>query len=240
MGIEWLPSVWLFMIERDPNAFLSSLYEALDRRLQPNPDLHPAGLSFYAAKYAVALRMKAIDDIADKFEDFLNLPNRAAELVDRLPTENQLLFDFFANGLSALESFCFGCYYVGVGLDNSKFDIKRSSGSIKPGKVQVCFQAFAPADGFTLALSASLGSREFAIINAMRNTLLHRFAPGRAIRVLRPDAPHIIKLDQRHNGEPLQFFLDPKALVKERNWIDEQLELLSSSLLDLASKQGIQ
>jgi hypothetical protein len=58
-------------------------------------------------------------------KELVNYPNRGAELVARLPIENQVLFDFFENALSALESFCFSSYYVGVGIDGTKFDITR-------------------------------------------------------------------------------------------------------------------
>jgi hypothetical protein len=254
-SLYFLPARSTFvMITRDPDAFLRPLYQALDRRRQANLKLLPAVLSFHAAKYAVALRMRAIDDLAVKFEEFVNQPNRAAELTERLPAENQLLFDFFANGLSALESFCFGSYYVGVGLvDDSKFNIKKRW-SINPEKVLASFQAFEPAERFTLALSACLKSPERKLIKAMRNTLLHSVTPGRSIRVLCPDAPHVIDLDQWYKGDwsrawggtilkeqgpLLKFFLEPNALIKQRDWIDGQLELLSSSLCDLAAKHGL-
>ncbi len=68
----------------------------------------------------------------------------------RLPIENQVLFDFFENALSALESFCFSSYYVGVGIDGTKFDINKKP--IDPAEVLRRFQIFEPTEGFTVTL----------------------------------------------------------------------------------------
>lgn len=78
------------------------------------------------------LRMRAIDGIAIKFEKSVNQPNREAQLPMRMRIENQLLYDFFANGLSALESFSFGSYYLGVGIDGKKFPINKKRRKITP------------------------------------------------------------------------------------------------------------
>jgi hypothetical protein len=131
------------MLTRDPDAYLFSLYEVFNRRLEKDRKLLPAVLSFHAAKTAVILRMKAIDNLADKFERFANQPNRSVERVKRSPEENQLLFDFFANGLAALESFTFGSYYLGVGIDGNKFDINKVRKKIKPEAVLKSFKNFA-------------------------------------------------------------------------------------------------
>ena len=73
----------------------------------------------------------------------------------RLPIENQVLFDFFENALSALESFCFSSYYVGVGIDGTKFDINKKP--IDPAEVLSRFQIFEPTEGFTVTLSGLPG-----------------------------------------------------------------------------------
>jgi hypothetical protein len=88
-------------------------------------------------------------------KELVNYPNRGAELVARLPIENQVLFDFFENALSALESFCFSSYYVGVGIDGTKFDINKKP--IDPAEVLRRFQIFEPTEGFTVTLSGLPG-----------------------------------------------------------------------------------
>lgn len=118
------------MLPRDPDAYLRSLYEAFCRLPDKGQKLLPANLSFYGAKTAVILRMRALDVIAIKFEKAVNHPNREAQLAKRMRAENQLLYEFFANGLSALESFGFGSYYVGVGIDWKKFPINKKRRTI--------------------------------------------------------------------------------------------------------------
>ena len=58
--------------------------------------------------------MMAIDRLAKRFEEFESQPSRGEQRAVRLPEENQILFDFCANGLSALECFCFSSYCGGV------------------------------------------------------------------------------------------------------------------------------
>jgi hypothetical protein len=239
------------MIDRDPDAYLSSLYGPLNRRCQADSRLQPASHAFYAAKSAVSTRMKAIDEHAKKFEDLVDDPKRPSELAKRLPIENQVLFDFFANGLSALESFCFASYYVGAVIDSAKFNVNKNPRGIVPKEVSARFNALDPTDGFTLALSACLSSSEFQLLTAMRNMLLHRLHPGRSVRVFNPSAPHEIDLDLWHDGDwsraqggtmpqsKLKFLLGSDALIKLRNWIDGQLGSLSLALSALAGKRGL-
>jgi hypothetical protein len=247
---ESTPPLYDSMLPRDPDAYLRSLYDVFSRRLITNRKLVPANLSFYGAKTAVILRMLAIDGIADEFEKAVNRPNRAAQLPMRMRVENQLLYEFFANGLSALESFGFGSYYLGVGIEGKKFHINKKRRSITPKAVLESFKNFAPTDKFTVELEKSMNSRERVVIKAMRNMLLHTVDPGRTIG-LDPNAPHIIDLDQWYKGDwrrvwggsnlpapALKFTLEPNALIKQRDWIDGQLDLLSTDLCDLASAYG--
>lgn len=232
------------MLTRDPDAFLFSLKEAFGRRQEKDKLLLPAILCFFLANKATILRMKAVDELADKFEKFANQPNRSQQQVNRLPEEDQLLFDFFSNGLSALESFIFGSYYLGVGIDGKSFDINTKSWKITPAAVLESFKAFDPTASFTLSLEEYLSSPEYNVIKAMRISMV----PGRTIRVMRPQFPNIIDLDLWYESiwsramggagipEPsLAFSLEPDALSNQRDRIDEQLELLSKALCDLAS-----
>jgi hypothetical protein len=84
------------------------------------------------------------------------------------------------------------------------------------------------------------------VLTAMRNVLLHRFDPGRTVS-LNPSRPHLIDLDLWYDADwtraqggtvpesRLKFSLDPDALIKLRDWIDEQLTSLSSGLCSLAA-----
>ena len=111
------------MLTRGPEAFLLSLYEAFDRRLKADRELLPAVLSFYGAKSAVTLWMRAIAVLA---------------------------FHFFATGLSILESFYFASYYLGIGIDSKRFNIKKMRRTIAPEAVLESFTYIAPTHKFTL------------------------------------------------------------------------------------------
>jgi hypothetical protein len=77
------------MLTRGPEAFLLSLYEAFDRRLKADRELLPAVLSFYSAKSAVTLWMRAIDVLARWFEEFANQPNRSEQRSNRLTSSDR-------------------------------------------------------------------------------------------------------------------------------------------------------
>jgi hypothetical protein len=182
------------MIDRDPDAYLRPLYGSVCRCCQANPNLTPASHAFYAAKSAVPTRLKAIDAHAEKFVELVTDPHRSAELAARLPIENQALFDFFANALAALESFCFASYYVAAVIDSTRFSVNKNPREISPKAVSACFKALDSTHGFTTASSACLSSRNFDLLRAMRNMLLHRLQPGRTIQ-LGTSAPDEIDLD---------------------------------------------
>ena len=88
----------------------------------------------------------------------------------------------------------------------------------------------------------------------MRNSLLHSVAAWRTIRAsTHTDHPDIIDLDQWYKGDwrrvsggvnipqpVLKFSLEPSTFNKQRDWIEGQLELLSTALCDLASAHGFE
>jgi hypothetical protein len=237
------------MLDRDPDLYLSSLQKAFMLRAEGSQLLLPPYFYFSAAREAVVARIVAIDSLSAQFALLAQEPHRT----ERKRKENQIFFDFFANGSSAFESFCFGSYFIAVAVGRATYDANLNLKTIRPGKTWKLFEQFAPADDFTLRLARCLDSQDYKRLDAMRNMLVHRLVPGRNIQAsTHTDQPDVIDLAQWFEGDmsrigdgvglpqsPLTFSLEPDALFKVRDWIDKELEGLSSALCALASAHGL-
>lgn len=116
------------MLTRDPETFIKSVSDKFfDYTTEPSI-LRRNAHFFSAAKRAVIARLKALDRIIPQFESFSKEPHT----LERIFEEDQLLYDFFANALSAIESFYFGVYFLGTGLSSSDFDPNPSFGLLSP------------------------------------------------------------------------------------------------------------
>lgn len=246
------------MVERDPEKFLSGLIDAFRNRLETESSLKPQYLAFSAAMSAVPLRLSALDRLAAKFPEASI--NANTDLGKR-QEQNQILFDFFTNALAAIESFCFGSYFVGEVLDPDSFVFGASVssrleqlGKINPKKTLESYTAFAQNSEFTERFGDCLDSNEYKLIGMMRNLLVHRIIPGRTIRLSTiGDFPHVIDLDQWYEGDMARihggsglpepkwtFELDAKCLVRQRDWIDNSIDRLACELTELAKARGLE
>ena len=170
--------------------------------------------------------------------------------MQRMFEEDQLLFGFFTNALSAIESFCFGAYFVGTALRKSGFDPNPDLVFVSPKKTLKCFRNFYSNSPFTKTLRRCIWSDEYGTISAIRNMLSHRLSPGRTIRPM-VDI-HSWNLDQWHEGDwssegpgiskpppKIEFLLESKSLIELRDWSEQQLELLGKNLQSLAASKGL-
>jgi hypothetical protein len=240
------------MLTRDPEIFLKSLSDAfIDRTTEPSIPRRNAQF-FSAAKRAVIARLKALDRIVPQFEGFSKDPHS----VQRNSEEDQLLYDFFANALSAIESFCFGAYFLGTALSKSVFELEPKLRCINPQNTLSCFQKYYANSPFTSALQTCISSQEYRDITAIRNMLSHRITPGRSIHFTTaplPGLPNSWDLDQWYDGDwsnagpgvgnpspKREISLEPKMLIDFRDWLDQQLELLGSELENLMAYHGLQ
>src|SRR6478609_6977756 len=107
------------MLTRDPDLFLKSLSDALfDHPTTPDSIPTRNARFFSAAMRAAIARLKALDRIIPEFEKL----SKESHTTERKFEEDQLLYGFFTNALSAFESFCFGAYFLGTALSTSDFD----------------------------------------------------------------------------------------------------------------------
>jgi hypothetical protein len=231
--------------------FMSALGATLHKRQEADTSLKPQYMFFYASMSAVAVRLTALDSLAEKFPKACVGANTD---LGKRREQNQILFDFFSNALASFESFCCGSYFVGAALDPVLFHfgtpvhstLKKLKG-IYPKSTLESYMAFAPDSAFTNQLADCLGSDEYRLSDAMRNLLVHRFVPGRSIRLSthRRNIPDGIDLDLWYKGDvsriyggtfpepPWEFDLDANCLVRQRDWIDNTIDGLAKQLTEL-------
>jgi hypothetical protein len=235
------------MLARDADLFLKSLSTGLFAHTAA-PDSVPRRNAhfFHAAKSASIARLVALDRIIPEFERL----SKEGRTTQRMFEEDQLLFGFFTNALPAIESFCFGAYFVGTALRKSGFDPNPDLVSVSPKKTLKCFRDFYSNSPFTKTLRRCIWSQDYGTISAIRNLLSHRLGPGRTIRPM-VDI-HSWNLDQWYEGDwssagggvgkPLperEFSIGSKPLTELRDWVDHQLELLGKTLQNLAAGRGL-
>lgn len=138
---------------------------------------------------------------------------------DRFEQE-KLLFDFFAEGLSALECLYYGVYFVGALVDPIQLEPARARRTIVPLHVTERFESAFPADVLTPTLRATLDDAEYQAWRCARNVLTHRAAPGRDFRMGGDDA------GTYWLGGPL----NGDAVVSRRDWLRATIERMLAPL----------
>jgi len=234
------------MLARDPDLFLKSSSNAFFNHTVTGSILRRNAHFFYAGKSASIARLMALDRIIPQFEKL----SKEAGTLERKFEEDELLYGFFTNAFSAIESFCFGAYFLGTGLRKSNFDPDPKLFHINPKKTLICFRDMYSNSPFTKTLRICMWSEEYAMISAIRNMLSHRFCPGRIVRIsVNPwrYPPDAWNLDQWYEGDwsnagpgvvkPLkkEFSLQTQSLIELRDWVDQKLELLGETLRNLAT-----
>src|SRR5437763_13200806 len=104
-----------------PQDFPTDPYNAVHDSINswPNrPDV--PWLEYALAWNAVAYRFQALADHCDTFTASVNRAGGAPSMSERYVQEREL-FNFFSNGLAAIESFFYGLYAIASMLDPAKF-----------------------------------------------------------------------------------------------------------------------
>jgi len=183
---------------RDPDLFLKPLADAFFTcTANDGPGSTPVRNAhfFYAAKFASIARLIELDRIIPEFDENSQPPQTREKTLQ----ENQLLYGFFTNGVSAVESFCFAAYFLGTALEKLEFDPEPKLRGIDPERTLSCFSVLDSNSPFTQALQRCIRSQEYKTTTAIRNMLSHRITPGRTYRPM--VSRQSWNLDQWHEGD---------------------------------------
>jgi len=129
--------------------------------------------------------------------------------------QEKLLYEFFAEGLSALECLYYGVYFIGV-LADSRLDASVDRRLVNPRFVTECFESTFPVDAITTCLREVLADAEYERWRDTRNVLSHRAAPGRDFRIGGDDA----------GTYWMEGTLGTNTIVSRRTWLASTIEKL--------------
>jgi hypothetical protein len=195
-----------------PSDFPIGLLESVHANVS-DPDPHRPQTSsewreWAGACNAVLYRFMACAEHSDALVASLRA-STSPELPERYRQE-KLLFSFFAEGLSSLESLYYGSYSIGALVDPIGLDPNRNAKQITPRLVTERFEDVFATDPFTSKLRQVLDSSDHDRWRATRNVLTHRAAPGRT----------------HHEGGPTSGetywqgdLLDPAEFTARRAWL---------------------
>lgn len=203
-----------------PEDFPVVPYEAIHRSVARTKDDHPHAWEQYSAAWnAVAHRFASCAYHDSEFTESILRPGTAPPPPER-HLQERALFGFFANGLSTIESFCYGLFAIGAMIDPETFQITtdKQMSKVKPKKTAKKFEGRFAEEGITSALQHMRGSHKYRDWKVVRNILIHRTAPGRTIRLGGPRAsPALWK-----SG----IEIDSNTTPSRREWLAETMRTL--------------
>lgn len=178
-----MPNRSLSILDLMPGDFAAAPYEAIHRRMDTKKDTHPDSWAQYAGAWnAIVYRFRSCADHDRAFTKSVKRSGSAPPQPGRYIQEREL-FDFFMNGLAAIESFCYGLFVIASIVDAQNFPIRTPADmrSINPENTARQFATAFPAELITTALQQMLNEQNFKDWKEIRNILVHRAAPGRTI-----------------------------------------------------------
>ena len=140
--------------------------------------------------------------------------------------QEKLLYNFFVEGLSAIECFYYGAYFIGALVD-SAIDSAVDRKAVNPAFVTDHFQNALPEAPLTAVMRQVRESAEFDAWRLARNVLTHRVAPGRDFRT--------------GGDDPGTYWmggsLDANSILIRRSWLASTLTELLTSLEALVASR---
>lgn len=128
--------------------------------------------------------------------------------------QERLLFSFFVEGLSCIECFYYGFYFVGAMIDAAAFDPGLRPQKVTRAKVVRGYQERFGGDEITSSLEAINASSELEAWRKVRNLLAHRANPGRALYLGSDEAEWL--------GEAISG----NSIRQQRSWLAEAMQAL--------------
>lgn len=176
-----------------PDDFPVQPYNAVHAKLnsakrQPDQVFHQGG-----GLKGLAYRFLTAAEADDRFTDIVGVEQNH---LNRFHQE-EALFSFFVNSLSAIESFFYGLYWIGTVAEPARFPVAVTDGDLRKIKIDKTMSEFrtGPHAGIFSAAFAALQTRDPATGNWMntdpykelkdvRNILAHRASYGRIVQMV--------------------------------------------------------
>jgi hypothetical protein len=210
---------------RMPDDFPYDSYEAVHSRMAPLNKSYPTQLPEWAAAWvAVAYRFYACTEHAEAFTKSLQTHGDAPQEPERYRQE-QHLFGFFVNGLSVIESTCYGLFAIASMEKPAPFPIAtpEQKRAINPKSAVRNFSKEYPAESVSSVLSTLIATQDYKDWQSIRNILAHRQSPGRQIRVT-VGSPQQAQHDALWGSSGIP--LNSSTTQQRRIWLAENMRTL--------------
>jgi hypothetical protein len=201
---------------------------------------------FTGAWLGMAYRFKACTESAETFAALLAQHGSNPPFEQRYAQDREK-FEFFANGLSALECTFFGMHFLAELVKPAEFPVSNPRG-IKPEPTIVLFHNHFPGELLTDELHATFYSQDYLDWSDLRNLLMHRIAAGRTIQIssagarvaLPPDRWTSARLSTpkpTHSPRTLpELEISANAFLLRRAWLSHRMTAILSAAHDFAVK----
>lgn len=195
--------------------------------------------AFTSAMNGLRVRFRVMTEAETTYVATVPQSNDTRENVYR---QDEGLFSFFTNALSALETLCFLCFALAAQLRPTAFPMatEQDQRRINPTFVLKRFELIFPKDAITKAIAAIVSDPVLQEVQDTRNILSHRGNPPRHYNVNLSVNPGIApqhKFLGGSKGDPPQWngiTLDANALDKKRKTIARYVTTTIVAALEFA------
>jgi hypothetical protein len=215
-----------------PDDFEHESYEAVSSLITPLRERYQLQCKeFTTAWHGVANRFRACAEHDEAFTRSIK-KNDSPQQPERYYQEREL-FGFFINGLSMVESTCYGLYAIGSILKEQYFPIKKPKNmrAITPERTADRFRTTFPNEGISCTLNEVIESQEYDDWKDCRNILAHRGTPGREFQRTIGSGADTHGDTLWLNGIPL----DASTTRSRRAWLADTLQMLLREAHSFAS-----
>jgi len=170
---------------------------------------------------AIAHRFMACATHDDAFTESVGYAGRTPLAQDRHVQEREL-YNFFVNGLSAIDSVCYAMFAFASMIKPAVFPMTtfRDRQNVTPRETRDRYDRHFAGDAMTTLLDSVLDSAEFKKWSSIRNVLAHRITPGRITNM--PEDQTTMKVQLATGIEDLP--IDMNTTVSRRPWLARTLK----------------
>jgi len=154
-----------------------SVFMKVQKRSESYPDAHE---QFTQAWGALQIRFYACTEHDEAFTESVQQHSDSPIQPYRYHQEREL-FNFFMNGLSAIECICYGLFSIGAMIDPAQFPFATNAKRrvVEPKETSKCYNAVFPKEALSHCLATMIQAPEYKDWHDMRRLLFHRIHPGR-------------------------------------------------------------
>jgi hypothetical protein len=213
-----------------PVAEIDALHSHLSDYVEDGSKLPPEWREWAGGLNGLVYRFRACDEHGGDVT--VSLVETSPPQPKRYEQERDL-YSFYSEGLSAVECFYYGLYFIGTHADPNAFPFNVQRRAVKPHKVTEQFEAAYSGEKLTSTLRRVVDGDEFRIWSGVRNFLSHRGAPGRT-HYAGGGPPSGVEWDLGVKGTDPSVELTVSALTARRMWLGETVSEIAMHALAFA------